>query len=1042
MPAENGLPKGEVSRFPFMKHEATSMNRREANLSDSTPRGESQPSRPGTLRITRPSMRLCLAVAAAISIGLCCSTTAFASSYQHLCLQTVPPVETGFIANSRTATVPDQEDFDEAKELSLGGDGKASVDGRLRDGGKVDLYQFEAAATGTATVSLIADGSSLDTVLAIYDSSMRRIIENDDFGDLGSGSQASFRVVEGQKYYIQAGSYDDAGGAYKVNVEVAEGVDPLEDAIPLELDDDGNGNKDGRFTEAGQLVIYRVDSDFDGQMVISLAAAGDDVDTFLRVYDDEYRMVNFNDDGFAGNTNSQLTIRSEEGKSYFVEASAYDDSTGGYELTIEGMPGEDPLDGAVELEFDEDDKASQQAELTELGQNDYFRFVAPVDGKMTVIVAANDPNMLDTYASVFDDEFRIIDSNDDAFDANTNAAVTIMTRKGETYFARASAYSAATGAYNVQVVSGGIPSPFDDAVELQVNAAGRTAKRGELGGLQLDAYYTFESDSYSDVTMTLVKGMASDIDPYLSLFNSERVEIASNDDFGDSTDSQLTFRARPGQMFYVKASSVEQVAGTFLLTVKVTERPSPLEGAKPIDLDDEGNGEHEQESSVALAEDGFRFVAPIDGELTIMNVSLASGGLGSLDPVLEVFDANGESIEKNDDAFQFNSDAAITIEAEKGNTYFLIASSYGEGSGGYKIVIAPGGIPSPFDNAIALELDEEGRAEAEGRVELNGQGKYYAFEAPADEKVTIVQRSVDAGQIDTLLSLYNSNEIEIANNDDAFPDNTDSAISFSAEEGETYYIRAGAYEGSEGDFRLEVFVGELPSPFDDAVELTFKMGEFSLKQAAEIAESGESMHYKFVAPLSGRMVITQKAGAASSLDSNLMVYNSDREEIASNDDGFPDSLDSRVSVRVKEGDAYFVTASALDEGTGSFVLELIGEEVPDPFESAKEIELADGAGSVEGELKESGDPVVYLLKPTEDMVVVINLEATDGGDLDTLLTVFDADQESIAENDDASDFSTDSKLTIDVEAGKTYFVQAAAYNSAAGEFKLSITQDD
>ena len=58
------------------------------------------------------------------------------------------------------------------------------------------------------------------------------------------------------------------------------------------------------------------------------------------------------------------------------------------------------------------------------------------------------------------------------------------------------------------------------------------------------------------------------------------------------------------------------------------------------------------------------------------------------------------------------------------------------------------------------------------------------------------------------------------------------------------------------------------------------------------------------------------------------------------------------------------------------------------------------------------------------------------GGLDTMLTVFDADGNEVAFNDDWR--GTDSRVRLDVQAGQTYYVQASGFGDSVGRFRLNL----
>ena len=104
-------------------------------------------------------------------------------------------------------------------------------------------------------------------------------------------------------------------------------------ATRINLNNNGVGVANGNFEQAGDRDAFRFTLTQDGQTTITLREDGSDVDTLLRVYDSQGKLVAENDD-FGGGFNSQLKLDLESGN-YFAVAGTYDDSgTGDFRMHI------------------------------------------------------------------------------------------------------------------------------------------------------------------------------------------------------------------------------------------------------------------------------------------------------------------------------------------------------------------------------------------------------------------------------------------------------------------------------------------------------------------------------------------------------------------------------------------------------------------------------------------------------------------------------------------------------------------------------------
>jgi hypothetical protein len=137
-------------------------------------------------------------------------------------------------------------------------------------------------------------------------------------------------------YFISAGSYVDAGtGSYRVDILVDgdDHGDSISTATPLLLSSSGSGFAGGSIERAGDQDYFQVVATHTGRMEISLNASESQLDTVLAVYNSSGRLIAINDD-YGGSFDSRLWMRVRAGQTYYVVASGYGSSTGGYTMSV------------------------------------------------------------------------------------------------------------------------------------------------------------------------------------------------------------------------------------------------------------------------------------------------------------------------------------------------------------------------------------------------------------------------------------------------------------------------------------------------------------------------------------------------------------------------------------------------------------------------------------------------------------------------------------------------------------------------------------
>jgi hypothetical protein len=212
---------------------------------------------------------------------------------------------------------------------------------------------------------------------------------------------------------------------------------------------------------------------------------------------------------------------------------------------------------------------------------------------------------------------------------------------------------------------------------------------------------------------------------------------------------------------------------------------------------------------------------------------------------------------------------------------------------------------------------------------------------------------------------------------------------------------------------------------------------------------GHSVLYSFVAPLSAELVIRQEASPNSTLDSILTVYDDRQQPITSNDDANDHTHDSLVGLKAVAGRLYYLRAAAYGDSTGAY--ELLIEPATDDFgntpaQATPIPRKRNGSAGITGAIDYPGDVDVFSFVAKSTRGLEVRLSAAPGSDLNTLLTVLDADGMPIASNDDAGPKTFDSLVRFDAVAGQVYYLRARAspYQNtsgldATGAYRLKIT---
>ncbi len=186
------------------------------------------------------------------------------------------------------------------------------------------------------------------------------------------------------------------------------------------------------------------------------------------------------------------------------------------------------------------------------------------------------------------------------------------------------------------------------------------------------------------------------------------------------------------------------------------------------------------------------------------------------------------------------------------------------------------------------------------------------------------------------------------------------------------------------------------------------------------------------------------SGANPVSDTYMRLYDSGSNLIAFNDDGGP-GLFSEITISLTAGSYFVEAASFLDSLSGEYTLlatELVLPADTIPADMTTTEVLVVDVPVVEY-LNPVGDSDWFQFNVAADGAFLFNLSGSGVAPVsDTVLTIYDAAGNIVAQNDDISFFNRNSEVFVELAAGN-YFVGAASFaDSLFGEYTLSATEID
>jgi hypothetical protein len=339
---------------------------------------------------------------------------------------------------------------------------------------------------------------------------------------------------------------------------------------------------------------------------------------------------------------------------------------------------------------------------------------------------------------------------------------------------------------------------------------------------------------------------------------------------------------------------------------------------------------------------------------------------------------------------------------------------------------------------------------------------WYTWTPAQSGKVTIST----ADNFDTLLAVYTGSTVSAlavqGSNDGGASGQSHVTVAVSA--GTAYAIAIDGHNGATGTIALTLNLVPYPANdgFANAVLLVGNSANATGSNVGATKEYGEPNHagnaggasvwYTWTPAQSGKVTIS----TADNFDTLLAVYTGSTVSAlavqGSNDGGA--SGQSYVTFVVAAGTAYAIAIDGHNGVTGTISLNLSLVPYPANDNFANAIVLTGGVFSVTGTnvgaTKEAGEPnhaglaggasVWYAWTPTQSGIATID---TIGSGFDTLLAAYTENGISfaglvpVASNNNISGTLLQSRITITVTAGTTYYIAVDGFNGATGAITLN-----
>lgn len=487
------------------------------------------------------------------------------------------------------------------------------------------------------------------------------------------------------------------------------------------------------------------------------------------------------------------------------------------------------------------------------------------------------------------------------------------------------------------------------------------------------------------------------------------------------------------------------VAAAALMAFGMAPSASAQDGDQPGDASTTAtlSGNVDGEFSPAGDVDWFRLHVEQGQRYSLALAGIEDANGQAVDPMLGIYDAQGNQLAFNDDA-NGSLNSALRYTPQSTGEVFVEARAFNsEATGRYRLGVSSETAP-PDD--VGNDASTRGRVAVgrttTGNIESEGDVDSYRFSARTGNRYTVslAGTGAEGGLGDPLLRVVDAEGNELASNDDS-EGSLNSQLEFIPRSNGNVFIEARGYgDGYTGAYTLNVTQARMPRDNISNSTLTgssIRAGQ-TIDGVLDFPTDSDWFRIRLQEGQSYRFTLNS-AGDSALGDPLLKLHNSRGEEVAMDDDG-GDGLNSYLEFTAPSTGTYYVEARGFgDEATGGYALTANAGDVPDNTETDASLS-ADGDYR-EGVLSPAGDHDWYRIDLNEGQGIRVALNSAEGADAlgDPLVVLHGPDGAEIARDDDGGE-GLNAWLEYVATAAGPYYIEARGFvDDAAGRYAISVT---
>ncbi|MEQ1888713.1 MAG: pre-peptidase C-terminal domain-containing protein [Alphaproteobacteria bacterium] len=538
-----------------------------------------------------------------------------------------------------------------------------------------------------------------------------------------------------------------------------------------------------------------------------------------------------------------------------------------------------------------------------------------------------------TYAGAFDDDSG----------PGLNASFAFTPVFSGDYFLEATGVGDGTGTYRLSAALDTVTDDFAASIGTAGNlgvggsATGNIETSGDVDWFRIvgTAGATYQIDVEGADS-----GAGSLADPFLRIHLANGTDTGlSDDDSGTGLNASFFLTTTTGGNFFYAVSGFGDNTGTYTISTRIATtatRPNDdfadgvtTTGALAIGGAVTGNIETSSDT------DWFRIsgTAGTTYQIDVQGADTAQGTL--VDPFLSIYNSAGADTELSDDDSGDGLNSSFFLTVTTGGDFYFAVSSYGDGTGTYRLSASAVAADDFADSASTAGLLTIGAATTGNigaplgdsapdldwfRVNLTA-GTRYQFDMEGSD--------TSGGTLtDSFLTLFNSNGEYAGVYDDDSGSGLNARFLFTPSTSGVYFVEAASANSGMGTYRISAAVSTAPVIVDDFSATAATAGSLiagnSVSGNIEVSRDTdwfriqltEGTRYQF--DLEG---VDTSSGTLS--DPFLSLFNSNGVDTGQSDDDSGAGLNSSLFFTATSTGTYFLAAGAFGEDTGTYRLNTV-----------------------------------------------------------------------------------------------------------------------